>query len=145
MYSSETLVFLLSTVSRCECVPAWWPGDPVLSRQYRTRRQSECTNDTWVMRVCSKRPRVGRGPRFLPWKSMCLRSPVALVNSGSTAQCQRADPRPGNAADVRQYHMLSSHAACTRVLNTHTLQRNKVCAPGNSSRLGIRCVRRPAK
>ena len=36
MYSHETLVHLLSTVSRCECVLAWLPGDPVLSRQHRT-------------------------------------------------------------------------------------------------------------
>ena len=33
VYSHETLVLLLS---RCECVLAWLPGDPFLSRQYPT-------------------------------------------------------------------------------------------------------------
>ena len=36
LFCHETLVLLLSTVSRCGSVLARLPGDPILSRQYRT-------------------------------------------------------------------------------------------------------------
>ena len=35
------------------CERAWLPVDSLLCRQYRTNGQRECTNVTWVMRVCS--------------------------------------------------------------------------------------------
>ena len=47
MYSHETLVLLLSTVSRCEGVLAW-PAVPDVETQW-------CTNDTWVKRASSKK------------------------------------------------------------------------------------------
>ena len=64
---------------------------------------------------------------------------LAVVNSGGAAWPL--------AMRVRQYRILSSHAACTRVLDTHSAvrPRNQVCVPGESSLLGIPRARRPER
>ena len=62
VHGCETLVLLLSTVSRCECMPACLvAGRLCLEPTVPDEEKSECTNDTWVMRVSSTRSCAGRG------------------------------------------------------------------------------------